>query len=246
MTKFRDRLLLANAVVMLLLLASNVAAHGGGVIAQIIHSCQSTSKGTLRIVAATANCNNGEVALDWNTVGPQGPQGPKGDTGSVGPQGLQGATKPQGPQGPQGPAGIASSAYANGHVHGPHRDSLADTPPDAFVFLGQQTTVNATAGQKLYMTGEATLGTSNSTPPAHLEYNMCVRLEPSGQVYAHNDAMFIQHAAPASQATYAVTKIYDVLQSGTYTVGFCYSTPYGGGSTWNSDGWSHVTVLVLN
>jgi len=115
-------------------------AHATGPIT--FYACQSIGLNSLyNVVISPATplaCKRGDIAVQWNQVGPIGPQGPKGDkgdTGDVGPigqQGLQGAAGsagpqgaqglvgpmgPQGPQGEQGPAGGSSIYFYT--VHGP-------------------------------------------------------------------------------------------------------------------------------
>lgn len=90
-------------------------------------ACVNNSSGTIQMVGPTDTCNNNEVLIAWNQIGPPGPkgekgdpgptgaigatgpagpQGDKGDTGDTGPQGPQGELGPQGPQGEQGLPGI--------------------------------------------------------------------------------------------------------------------------------------------
>jgi hypothetical protein len=108
------------------------SAHPGPVANQVIHSCINNSSGTIKIVSATTTCNNNDMAVDWNAVGPQGatgpagpagpvgpagPQGPKGDTGATGPAGPAGpvgSVGPVGPAGPQGPKGDTGATGATG------------------------------------------------------------------------------------------------------------------------------------
>lgn len=95
------------------------------------YACRSVGKNTLYNVVTSPSlpltCIKGDVALQWDQVGPTGSQGAKGDTGPVGatgpqgakgdqgdigltgPQGSQGAQGPQGEAGPQGPAGPVST-----------------------------------------------------------------------------------------------------------------------------------------
>jgi len=46
--------------------------------AGVIHACVNNNSGTIRIVSATTACTNNEVALAWNTEGPEGATGPVG------------------------------------------------------------------------------------------------------------------------------------------------------------------------
>jgi type VI protein secretion system component Hcp len=45
--------------------------------AQVIQACQGKN-GSLRVVAAAADCKDGDSPISWNTQGPQGPPGPAG------------------------------------------------------------------------------------------------------------------------------------------------------------------------
>jgi hypothetical protein len=82
----------------------------------VLHACQRTQTGALRIVASPSECANNETAVEWNKQGPIGPAGPagapgvKGDTGATGPAGPGGPAGPAGPAGPQGETGPAGPA----------------------------------------------------------------------------------------------------------------------------------------
>src|SRR5215207_637499 len=76
------------------------------------YACQSIGLKSLYNVvtspSAPLDCKRGDVAVQWNQVGPMGPQGAQGLAGPPGPQGPKGDTGdtgPMGPQGSQGPAG---------------------------------------------------------------------------------------------------------------------------------------------
>src|SRR5262249_27006016 len=69
-----------------------------------IFACVNKSSGTIHVIAPNATCNNNEILLVWNTVGPQGPVGPAGPAGPAGASGAQGPIGPTGPAGPAGPA----------------------------------------------------------------------------------------------------------------------------------------------
>src|SRR6266511_3949045 len=55
----------------------------------VIHSCNKTADGQLRVVDTEGGekCRESETALVWNQTGPQGPQGPQGPEGPAGPPG---------------------------------------------------------------------------------------------------------------------------------------------------------------
>src|SRR5215470_10708788 len=51
-----------------------------------IFACVNNSSGTIHVIAPNATCNNNEILLVWNTVGPQGLAGPQGAVGPIGPR----------------------------------------------------------------------------------------------------------------------------------------------------------------
>jgi hypothetical protein len=71
--------------------------------ANVIHACQRTQTGAVRLVASPSDCQSSETAVDWNKQGPAGPMGP------MGPAGLKGDP---GATGPAGPAGAGAAAYS--------------------------------------------------------------------------------------------------------------------------------------
>lgn len=77
------------------------------------YACQSIGLKSLYNVVTSSStplaCKKGDIAVEWNQVGPMGPQGAQGEAGPVGPKGPKGDTGPMGVQGPQGPAGPAGS-----------------------------------------------------------------------------------------------------------------------------------------
>jgi Collagen triple helix repeat (20 copies) len=111
---------MSNTRIMCALAAAGVLLIGNQVRAQApaqIFACVNNSSGTIHIIARNATCNNNEILLVWNTVGPQGPVGPAGPAGPVGPVGPIGPAGPQGPiglAGPTGPAGPAGPAGPQG------------------------------------------------------------------------------------------------------------------------------------
>ena len=60
-------------------MGSAVASHD----TNTIHACKN-AHGNLRIVGASSDCTNKEIALEWNIQGPAGPQGPQGAPGAPG------------------------------------------------------------------------------------------------------------------------------------------------------------------
>ena len=93
-------LVVLNVVLISLMSATLVSAHGGNI--ALIHSCVNNTSGEIKIIAANANCPSNYRALDWNIQGPAGQQGPIGPAGPMGPVGPIGPVGPLGPIGPQG------------------------------------------------------------------------------------------------------------------------------------------------
>lgn len=97
----------------------------------VIHGCYQKQQGMLRVIDdAAGTCRPAEVAISWNTVGPQGTPGPQGEQGPPGPQGpqgeqgSQGEQGPQGPEGPQGPQGPGLSGFEVATHGEPSGDSV--------------------------------------------------------------------------------------------------------------------------
>jgi hypothetical protein len=73
------------------------------------YACQSIGLKSLYNVVTSPSmpleCKRGDVAVQWDQVGPMGPQGVQGPAGATGLQGLKGDTGLQGPQGEKGDTG---------------------------------------------------------------------------------------------------------------------------------------------
>ncbi|WP_218781033.1 collagen-like protein [Bacillus sp. EB106-08-02-XG196] len=74
----------------------------------VYYACVNQNNGLLKMVDEAKECQNHEVKISWNQVGPKGDPGVKGeigDTGAIGPQG------PTGLQGPQGETGVFNGKF---------------------------------------------------------------------------------------------------------------------------------------
>ena len=78
------------------LIGATTVGFAAATTAGVIYACVNNSSGTIHVVSATTACANNEVALSWNTEGPQGATGPTGPTGPTGLTGPTGATGPSG------------------------------------------------------------------------------------------------------------------------------------------------------
>ncbi len=70
------------------ILGMSTVGLAGAITTGLIYTCVNNSSGTIHIVSATTVCATNEVALSWNTEGPQGATGPTGPTGATGPSGA--------------------------------------------------------------------------------------------------------------------------------------------------------------
>ena len=83
-------------------------------------ACVSKLGGFYNVVLSPSlpqSCKQGDIAVDWNAMGPAGPAGAAGPAGSPGPAGaagLAGSPGPAGATGAQGPAGAAGAQGATG------------------------------------------------------------------------------------------------------------------------------------
>ena len=73
---------IAVGVAAILAVAAGAAYATGLGSPQVIQACQAKN-GSLRVVAAAADCKDGDTPISWNTQGPQGPPGPAGGTPSL-------------------------------------------------------------------------------------------------------------------------------------------------------------------
>lgn len=245
MERFKNRLLVANLVVMLMLVASSVAAHTGAVEAGVIHACKLLSKGTIRIIEGPDACKPTEVSLDWNAIGPQGPAGKDGPTGPQGPQGLAGADGAMGPQGatgPQGPSGVIATGYAEADIWSPLQDTAT------FRFLGPPLTVTAGQGQTIFVSGQADLG--NHVTPEETEggkfliLGVCIQV-PTGQP-SNLGGNLVHASVPADERNlYSLSRAFKNVSAGTYQVGLCYQTWNLGGASWNNNESGFVTAMLI-
>ena len=78
----------ATGVAMLVLAGAAFAGITALTASEIITACKSESNGQVRLVDDASQCRSQEVAVSWNTEGPQGPPGPPGPPGVPGPGGT--------------------------------------------------------------------------------------------------------------------------------------------------------------
>ena len=78
----------ATGVAMLVLAGAAFAGITALTAAEVITACKSETSGQVRLVDDASQCRSQEVAVSWNTEGPQGPPGPPGPPGVPGPGGT--------------------------------------------------------------------------------------------------------------------------------------------------------------
>ncbi len=84
------------------------------------YACQSIGLKSLYNVVTSPStpleCKRGDVAVQWDQVGPMGPQGVQGPAGATGLKGDTGLQGPQGEMGPAGPQGAQGEDGLQGSV----------------------------------------------------------------------------------------------------------------------------------
>ncbi len=202
MNRLKNPFFIANIVLMLLVAASLVRAHGGETTR--IHSCINNSSGTIHIVGADGACNSNEMAVDWNIEGLPGPAGPDGPQGEPGSQGPIGPVGPQGLQGPQGPSGVISTAFASG---------LAESRPYVLSFIAPPATVSVAAGQQIHVIS------SGDVFADQLQLFICYRPTGSSTLTSVGVGLYLHQVMPRSLLS--LSAIISDLAAGSYDVGLC-------------------------
>lgn len=77
-TVFSKRRFFTILVVALVLLAASVTWALAQSEVVTYSACVNNASGTIHMLSGDETCNNNEVLIQWNNVGPQGPQGPPG------------------------------------------------------------------------------------------------------------------------------------------------------------------------
>jgi hypothetical protein len=173
--------------------------------------------------------------------GSQGNPGPTGPTGPQGPLGSQGVTGPTGPSGATGatgPTGIVASNFLSGFAGSsmPTGTSLAPS------FIGPLLAVTTTSTQKVYISGNAGLG-SQSTGASDLNLYLCFQAS-GGAVTQFGNGIFGLTAPPNQRYSYGLTGITS-LPAGTYSVGMCAVSPTQA-ANWNNNEFVYVSAIVFN
>jgi type VI secretion system secreted protein Hcp len=86
----RKKLVLGAIVVALVAVGAGTYAWAASTDAQTLNAC-ADKQGNLRLVDPGAACKKDELAVSWNTIGPQGPAGPAGAQGPAGKDGANGS-----------------------------------------------------------------------------------------------------------------------------------------------------------
>lgn len=94
----------------------------------VINACYNRNNGNVRIVPASSDCRNPEIAIFWNAQGAPGPQGPAGPPGATGSSGAPGTAGPAGPAGAPGTPGTVGPAGPAGTPGTPGTPGPAGTP----------------------------------------------------------------------------------------------------------------------
>jgi hypothetical protein len=171
--------------------------------------------------------------------GPQGAPGAQGATGAQGPQGAPGPTGATGPQGPQGPSGVVSSQSTNGVITNSAISS-------SLAFVGPTITIHVNAGQKVFLTADAALGTSNSSGASDLSLVLVEQPSGGGSLIPGNDingGLSGLSVPGNTRADFGLNALYPVTATGNYTFGLA---GFSSDSGWNNNDFLELTLLVLS
>ncbi len=176
-------------------------------------------------------------------MGPAGPVGPPGMVGPTGPAGPQGATGAAGAVGPAGPSGVVVTVNANG---------LGVTPAlgTTFAFIGVTAQAVVAAGQSVTVVSSKALGSNAVGGGANLRLTVCrqstavgaVPTDATGATSGFGDAMDGLRVSQTTRLSFSMSSIFKNLPAGTYNFGLCGFLTAA--STWDSNEWSHTTVVV--
>ncbi|MEZ4296530.1 MAG: hypothetical protein R3B70_16275 [Polyangiaceae bacterium] len=189
-------------------------------------------------------------------VGPTGPAGMAGATGATGatgavgptgPAGAAGATGAVGPTGPQGASGVIATAYANGAGSSP-----ATNGSNTYAFLSATAQATVAAGQSVTVVATKALGSNAAGGGNNLRLSVCRQaqgatavldaLGANGSNLGATDAMDGLRVPQNTRIPFTASSTFKNLTAGTYTFGLCGFLTAA--STWDSNEWSHVTVVV--
>lgn len=189
-------------------------------------------------------------------AGAQGPQGPSGAIGATGPQGLTGATGATGATGPIGPAGTTGATGANG-AQGPAGPQGASgivsmtsisgsgaNPSGTTAFLAQSLTIAvASTSQKVLVTSHKAFGSAVAGGGLDLNLYICYQVT-GGTLTPVGGGVFGLQTPQNTRNLYGLSTTITGLAAGTYTVGLCGLSNFGG--SWNNNEYSYTTAIVSN
>ncbi|MDP1795540.1 MAG: hypothetical protein Q8K63_15490 [Acidimicrobiales bacterium] len=202
-------------------------------------------------------------------VGPMGAQGVKGDkgdpgaigprgaTGSTGPQGLPGAQGPAGAQGPQGLRGATGSTGAQGApgVPGPQGPSGvidsdffsggAPNPSTTLGFLAPTAYVYVVANQRIHVTSERALGSTQAGGANGLRLDICYQSTASGSTIQGNigDGLWDLQVPQGLTMPFSLSDQISSLPTGQYRVGLC-GLVSGNAAAWNANDYGRTSAFV--
>jgi hypothetical protein len=130
-----------------------------------------------------------------------------------------------------------ANAYVDGAVA-----VLADTA--VYTFIGPTVSVTIAAGNRIHVSGSATLGSTAVGGATLSRFSVCHQTGGAGAL-SDNDADWSLVRVPQNtRVPMATTQRISGLAAGTYTVGFCYQAGAGQAVNWNYNDWVNLDVIV--
>ncbi len=253
MSDLRRRLSYANVIATLALflaVSGGVAFAVTGIVDAdgAIHGCYNTTNGGLRVVAAAESCKSNEAALTWSQRGPTGPKGDKGDAGTngtdgapgakgdKGDRGTDGAPGPKGDAGPTGPSGVVGWAQGSSSLPG----QVSSTPG----FIGATAAIDISAGTKVHMTANQTLGANTVPPGTHPRLSLSPCYRRASTLTSVNEGEHSVSQEQAGSQLASITYVFSGLPAGTYEFGMC-ATATSDADLWDANAGGTVSLLAF-
>jgi hypothetical protein len=191
----------------------------------------------------TKQLKKGAVKAD--DLGENAVSSPKVANGSLLKEDFAADQLPPGPQGEQGERGLRGASGASGIANFYREGQVKETLPTGpkYVFLGPPALdIAVTAGQRLYVTGVAALGSGVAGGANDLSLHVCSQMV-GAEFPTPLDAGILNLTVPQGQIHTFSINWTGTLPPGTYDVGTCGQTD---SPNWNQNDFGHNSILRLD
>lgn len=149
---------------------------------------------------------------------------------------AQGTSGLPGPPGPPGTSGITQAVSESGEV------SSTLTADSTWQMVGGRSAITiTTAGQKVFVTSTAAIGTTAETGAGSLDLDIC--FVSAGVVYVSGfESLYSIRTSYNTRHPYSLSVILPNLAPGSYEVGMCARTS---DPNWNSNDFGYSSALVF-